>query len=906
MAPKPQQQQSSMSSPPSPLVWFLLLDSATGLPYKGTTADYVSLAPGSMIAQFRDAVKAKYSNKLSSVDAGELLVYKNKTAFGKKEALDPTESLGVLGSKEDMLVVVFSDSTAAFNAEFAPKIKEVASSGAPVLQAATETKMAFEAPFRNAKVIVPPFLKHAASVASDFTPDAYHSPYFALIQSSGAGKSRLLFFVGELCFIIYVCIRPPKSTGFPSRTKIIASKLCADLEGENEAYYSYYLAACYHMLEKMLPNVTPVEWLALMTKEESAANFWKEVDNMVTGWIKQEPRPLLSAFGEVFKSLKEKLQAYYSQNAFPTWFPEDVKQQLIKDPFVIHVIDEARNLTLLTPQKSGVNCFRLFRRALRAFSTVFQELLHVTVPTDTNSKVWNYSPQLENDPSLRDLTTGTKLFEPYWTIGSWNAPPSSIATQQMGFELLTVGRPLWAMTWQVKIQQSLDAGSISRHLIQLAKAKLLGGCDVMKRIEQSTFPSTTESIALLDSRFLLFVSPCSLSASELISQNMALCVGVGEDRSSVHCSYASEPSIVAASAELTESPRIFRSVLSNVVEIMHTGLVAAGYRGEFLARIMLLGAWDSACKKRNLPKISNREHPLKYLKPLSLCEYLESLIPKEKLGEVIAEQVQNNIADNDQEMEEAGSSEAKPRASKRHKSTSVANANARYTKMTQADCNRLLNGTVCANHVVLVADKKYLNMERLKSCYRLGAIIMCPTNYAGIDLIVPVLLTSGEYSCIVIQARNYTVKDTKIPFATANCALSGLEFFDGELVPYVLLYMQFGNSTVYGHRSNVYNLRLENTRLSQSECLNQLAIGLFDISSSTYAFLAEDAATNIDYSGTLQNILIHLREKLASMRTLPKEEHAKKTLMRMLSLSYDQNEAFQDYDPLISYNSVAQ
>ena len=92
-----------MSSPPSPLVWFLLLDAATGEPYKGTSADYVSLPSTAVIAQFRDAVKTKYSNKLSSVDAGELLVYKNRVAFdkrnaavdeGKEEPLDPTESLG--------------------------------------------------------------------------------------------------------------------------------------------------------------------------------------------------------------------------------------------------------------------------------------------------------------------------------------------------------------------------------------------------------------------------------------------------------------------------------------------------------------------------------------------------------------------------------------------------------------------------------------------------------------------------------------------------------------------------------------------------------------------------------------------------------------------------------------------
>ena len=74
-----------MPSPPSPLVWFLLLDSITGLPYKGTTADYISLPPSSFIAQFRDAVKAKYDQPgyLKDIPAGALHVYKNKDAFDK-------------------------------------------------------------------------------------------------------------------------------------------------------------------------------------------------------------------------------------------------------------------------------------------------------------------------------------------------------------------------------------------------------------------------------------------------------------------------------------------------------------------------------------------------------------------------------------------------------------------------------------------------------------------------------------------------------------------------------------------------------------------------------------------------------------------------------------------------------
>ncbi len=134
MPSNPQQQQSSMSSPPSPLVWFLLLDSATGQPYKGSTADKVSVSSSADVADFRDAVKAKYDQPtyLKDIPSGALLVYKNKTAFGKRNAAvdegkeEPLEedSLvdGLGTSKKEALVVVVPSSFPTAPTPF-PKIK---------------------------------------------------------------------------------------------------------------------------------------------------------------------------------------------------------------------------------------------------------------------------------------------------------------------------------------------------------------------------------------------------------------------------------------------------------------------------------------------------------------------------------------------------------------------------------------------------------------------------------------------------------------------------------------------------------------------------------------------------------------------------------------------------------------
>ena len=76
-------QQTSTSNP---LIWFHLYDYGTGIPHKGTSATKVSVPLGSDIADFRDAVKVKCHNKLSAIDANDLIVFKNKDSFGKRDS----------------------------------------------------------------------------------------------------------------------------------------------------------------------------------------------------------------------------------------------------------------------------------------------------------------------------------------------------------------------------------------------------------------------------------------------------------------------------------------------------------------------------------------------------------------------------------------------------------------------------------------------------------------------------------------------------------------------------------------------------------------------------------------------------------------------------------------------------
>jgi hypothetical protein len=96
------------------LIWYQLLESTTGKPYKETSASSIlrSSLVVPIIDQFRDAVMAKNSNKLSSIDSSDLLVYKNKAAFvGKEDTLEEDALVVGLGTlKQEALIVVVPSS----------------------------------------------------------------------------------------------------------------------------------------------------------------------------------------------------------------------------------------------------------------------------------------------------------------------------------------------------------------------------------------------------------------------------------------------------------------------------------------------------------------------------------------------------------------------------------------------------------------------------------------------------------------------------------------------------------------------------------------------------------------------------------------------------------------------------
>jgi hypothetical protein len=131
------------SPPPPPRIWFRLYNSATGEPYKEANADKVAVSSHADVADFRDAVIEKFEKQKSSVLSGfasfQLLVYKNKAAFdkrnatvddGKEEPLKSSRSLDGLGTTEEeaLIVVVPSLTSSPELIQLDRKIRELETS----------------------------------------------------------------------------------------------------------------------------------------------------------------------------------------------------------------------------------------------------------------------------------------------------------------------------------------------------------------------------------------------------------------------------------------------------------------------------------------------------------------------------------------------------------------------------------------------------------------------------------------------------------------------------------------------------------------------------------------------------------------------------------------------------------
>ena len=370
-------------------------------------------------------------------------------------------------------------------------------------------------------------------------------------------------------------------------------------------------------------------------KTNIGPDFWASVEKLMKK-CKLKARSSGKQAEELKKSLRVSLDLVRGQ----------LSKLRLSGPPILFFFDEARSL-LDVHSGTETSLFRIFRRCLKCFpaapdpSLGFVTTNVFSIFLDTYSKVANFSPVDRANSSLRETNPLTKLYSPIWLLDVFDTfskkhEPSSysyfelIEKRQVCVDLLQAnmeafqssllelqkmtksflitqfrkGRPLWFTT--------LEVNSFNiRALVKFAKIKLLCKLPDKNGVFISTELKEAEALAVMDCRMCLTVDSFSRSASDMVTSHMAECIGITSDREQIHTAYPPEP-ILAGIYLLNTFPENFVIILEAAAQLLRnrhteylrhlntlikTGIVDAGFRGELVARFLLLEAWERASLK---------------------------------------------------------------------------------------------------------------------------------------------------------------------------------------------------------------------------------------------------------------------------------------------------------------------
>eukprot|EP00292_Cryptomonas_paramecium_P000037 CAMPEP_0113724070 /NCGR_PEP_ID=MMETSP0038_2-20120614/38837_1 /TAXON_ID=2898 /ORGANISM="Cryptomonas paramecium" /LENGTH=875 /DNA_ID=CAMNT_0000653855 /DNA_START=107 /DNA_END=2731 /DNA_ORIENTATION=+ /assembly_acc=CAM_ASM_000170 len=325
---------------------------------------------------------------------------------------------------------------------------------------------------------------------------------------------------------------------------------------------------------------------------------------------------------------------------------------------VLFVFDEAGNLFDDVDTKEWFDYtspraarFVALRRALSYFPHV--KRAPFALMTDTTSRICNLCPVPHLGGSARIASGGWKLYEPFYLVVNvdvfavMDGPPRTMRDVSDWRFYFRYGRPQWGAYLTTK--EGLD-----QFIMPLVRSKILGG-DSMR---EAAWPKTsTEAMAILGIRACIDVNPQCLDAHNLVARHMRSVFHISDDRKSVVTGYFSEPALVQGAAQLlngneskpskpggaegagaaadardsaeTRAQRLwddravkFRSLLSKVQDGLTKGQVENGFRGELVARLLLLMGWDMAC----LSMLKHEESPYDsgvFLRPVLVKDFLD-------------------------------------------------------------------------------------------------------------------------------------------------------------------------------------------------------------------------------------------------------------------------------------------
>lgn len=376
---------------------------------------------------------------------------------------------------------------------------------------------------------------------------------------------------------------------------------------------------------------------------------------------------------------------------------------------LLFVLDEASELLQREVELDGKdsNAFHVFRKRIQLSAEHCKNCMKFFfVCLDTSAKISNFAPYSVYDSSSRIVEGKLVLFLPFIHLAFFDVVASNNDIQIDGIDmayLATYGRPLW--------KSLLSKDRMISSIVTLAQSKLIGA-DVSSIVKVS-FKQKLFSVedyapihyymaAFFNSRMRVNITPVCSMAEMMIASGLSVALHITENRHVVYIDSPSEPLVAEAAMKLMNDKTKGFSwglVLDYLEDFLKKGIVIEGYRGELVARLILLMAWDfQEDHQKSIATLGEVG------KPLKLKDYLTCLFSNDGLKQITV----------------------------------------------IPDCY------VFFNHFISIGFT--VNLKDLAYYFKRGAAILCQRNEKTVDLIIPICFSNTvcneEMGCVLVQVKN--------------------------------------------------------------------------------------------------------------------------------------------------------
>lgn len=250
----------------------------------------------------------------------------------------------------------------------------------------------------------------------------YFSPYFAIIASSGMGKSRAVIELGDTWPVTIFCARSTENTGanpLPRRSATIVSLFEEESMQTLENWTRFFCSFLLVVVDRIGLEGDTIrfgdepwsQWFRRMeltdVSETTKTLFWSEVIACYRDMEKNHVRNVIVHTANLIP---------HHNNAMVFW--NVCKNMKRNRQYFVLALDEAATLFKITKSVMNLNRtpppgFLVFRRALFDFTQAFPFFPFLVYMLDTNCSVSNFLPTRVVVESARGSVPGKKLLPPF-------------------------------------------------------------------------------------------------------------------------------------------------------------------------------------------------------------------------------------------------------------------------------------------------------------------------------------------------------------------------------------------------------------------------------------------------------------------------------------------------------------